>query len=541
MSDVVIYHARRVVTMTAEQPEALAVCGGAVLATGRVRELVQRYPEAERVDLHDGVVVPGFNDVHMHLAVTAEDLLHLDLSAGAVGSLKQLTTAIAREAQRIPPGQWIRGSRYDDAKMSENRVLSRADLDAVAPDHPALVVHIAGHWAVVNTAALTLAGLSDDSEPPDGGAFGRDAAGRLNGILYEQAYFDFAEPAAARVPEVVVPPSGQEARLSGMRRAVRMFHSAGLTSVTDALTGARDLALFRECERRGEMDLKLKVLVSYQDYDLVRDLPAGSELGQGRIRLGGVKAFLDGAIGGRTCLLEQPFEGRTDDYGLQTMTVGELRALTREVHEGGHRLCVHANGDRAIGLLLSHLADAQSRHPIPGASHRVEHCSIVTEDILRDMRRLGTAAVPFGSYVHYHGSKLLGWYGERRLERMFAHRWFLDMGIPVAGSSDFPCGPYEPLLAMQSCVTRRGWDGPVLAPGQRISAGEALALYTTRAAAVEGENQAKGRLAPGYAADFVVLDDNPLSVEPETIGQIGIRETYVDGVRVWSRDAQADP
>jgi predicted amidohydrolase YtcJ len=532
----VVYRARRVLTPGPDATEALAIRGGTVLATGSARELTARYPGAEQVDLGDGVLSPGFNDVHTHLAIAAEDLLHLDLSAGAVGSLAELTAAIAREARRTPAGGWIRGSRYDDAKMREDRLLTRADLDAVAPDHPVLVVHVAGHWAVVNSAALALGGLTADSEPPDGGSFGRDAAGELNGILYEQAYFDFADPATAKVPEVVVPESDREARLAGLRRAVRMFHAAGLTSITDALTGAADLELFREAERRGDLGLKLSVLVSFEDYELVRDLPAGSDLGQGNIRLGGVKAFLDGAVGGRTCLLEQPFEGTTDDFGLQTMATEVLTDLTRMVHEDGHRLCVHANGDRAIRLLLAQLAAAQSRHEIAGTSHRIEHCTIVSEEILRQMRELGTAAIPFGSYVHYHGSKLEEWYGSRRVERMFAHRWFLDMGVPVAGSSDFPCGPYEPLLAMQSCVTRRGWDGPVLAPAQRIDAAEALSLYTTRAAELEGQGGQKGRLAPGQAADFVVLDEDPLTAAPETIGAIGVRETYVDGERVWARD-----
>jgi predicted amidohydrolase YtcJ len=149
------------------------------------------------------------------------------------------------------------------------------------------------------------------------------------------------------------------------------------------------------------------------------------------------------------------------------------------------------------------------------------------------MHRLGAIAVPFGSYVHYHGGNLARWYGAQRLERMFAHRSFLDAGVAVAGSSDYPCGPFEPLLAMQSCVTRTGWDGTPLGLSQRITPREALELYTTGAAYASGEQHRKGRLAPGYLADFVVLAENPLEVDPAHLGSIEVRATYVGGTRVW--------
>ncbi|HZX68571.1 MAG TPA: amidohydrolase family protein, partial [Candidatus Elarobacter sp.] len=170
----------------------------------------------------------------------------------------------------------------------------------------------------------------------------------------------------------------------------------------------------------------------------------------------------------------------------------------------------------------------------PNLHHRIEHCSIVNDEILRRMKGLGAIAAPFGSYVHYHGGKLLDWYGPKRIERMFAHRSFLDYGVAVAGSSDYPCGPYQPLLALQSCVTRTGFDGTPLGRSQRITPNEALALYTTGAAYAAGEAATKGRLAPGYLADFAVLDGDPLTVDPATLGTLGVRATYVGGAQVWN-------
>ena len=224
-----IFRAKRVITMAQDAPEAFTALDGHIVATGCLQELLERFPGAEVIDFGDGVVIPGFNDAHMHLSLAAEDLLHLDLSIEAVKSLAEIKEKLRQEAGRTPRGSWIRGSRYDDAKMTEGRVLTRWDLDEVGRDHPVLVTHVAAHWAVVNSMALRLAGLDATTEPPSGGAFGHDASGRLNGILYEQAFFDFAYPATSKRGRAVVPESTVEDKLKGLARAVEMFHAAGLT------------------------------------------------------------------------------------------------------------------------------------------------------------------------------------------------------------------------------------------------------------------------------------------------------------------------
>jgi predicted amidohydrolase YtcJ len=530
-----IFRADTIVTMSAESPAAFATLGERIVATGPVAELRCRFAGAEVVDFGPATIVPGFNDAHTHLAMAAEDMLHLDLSADAVQSLAQIGALLRERAAATPPGEWLRGSRYDDAKMAEGRMLTRWDLDAVSTAHPIMILQVAGHWGVVNSRALELGGISETSLPPEGGKFGYDANGRLNGVLFEQAIFDYAYPQAARRPQTVAPASTPEQRRRGLGLGLTAFHSAGITSLTDALIGPADIALLQDAQRAGELTARVNMLLHYGHYDAIRRLGVRTGFGGEYIRLGGIKAFVDGAIGGRTCLMEQPFEGTTDDFGIQTVSDTELHDIVRMVHGDGNRVCVHANGDRAIGKLLAAFEAAQRAVPRPNLHHRIEHCSIVNDEILTRMKAVGAMAQPFGSYIYYHGGKLLDWYGSARLERMFAHRSFLDYGVPVAGSSDYPCGPFEPLLAMQSCVTRTGWDGTPLGRSQRISAREALALYTTNAAFASGEAHHKGRLAPGYLADFVVLDANPLAVDPFALGAIGIAATYVGARPVWRR------
>jgi predicted amidohydrolase YtcJ len=472
----------------------------------------------------------------MHPSQVAEDVLHLDVSAAVVGSNADLLERLRREAERTPPGEWIRATRYDDARMPEGRVLTRFDLDQATREHPVLVVHVAGHWGVANSLALERGHLDDASQPPPGGEYGRDASGHLNGVLYERALFEYAYPAVAGKP-TVIPPTGLEERLKGLQKALAMFHAAGLTSLGDAMVGPEDIHLYQEAERRGLLSARINLLIAYQHFDAVRRLGLLSGFGGHRLRFNGIKGFVDGALGGRTCLLEDADAGW---HGIQTTSTEDLRDLVFSVHEAGSRLGIHANGDRAISLLLDQFEAAEAACPRPGLHHRIEHCSIVTPRILERMRRLGAIAVPFGSYVHYHGGRLLEWYGAERCERMFAVRSMLEAGVAVAGSSDYPCGPYAPLLALQSCVTRQGWDGALIGQDQRISPRQALELYTTGAAFASDEQQVKGRLAPGYLADFTVLGSDPLEVEPARLAEVPVLATYVGGAEVFPGPPQRD-
>lgn len=533
-----VYQASRIVTMAGEDTQAMAVQDGRVVAVGGASELLQQYEGARHHDLGDRVIIPGLNDAHIHLVQAAEEVLHLDLSHTVVGSIADVKGRVASRAKEIPAGEWIRGSRYDDGKVTDHRALSRDDLDAAAPDHPVLVIHVAGHWGVANSEALRRGGITDDTPDPAGGAYGRDAAGRLNGVLYEQAVFDFAYPQVAHTEHTVVPPASTADKAKGLSRAMTMFHAAGLTSIGDALVGPDELRMLARARQDDALTLRVNALIAAEHYDELPELRATEGVGDAWLRINGVKSFVDGAIGGRTCLLEEPFEG-TEDHGIQSRSTEQLRDLVRRAQTDGVRLGIHANGDRAIDLLLGLFEEAAADHPRPDLHHRIEHCTVVTEDIVQRIKALGMYAVPFGSYVNYHGGKLLDWYGDR-VSRMFAHRWFLDAGVCVAGSSDFLCGPYEPMLGLQSCVTRKGFDGADIGSNQQISIREALGCYTVNAATATGEQGIKGRLAPGFLADFVVLGGDPITSDPDKIASIPIEQTYVGGRQVWSADGGDD-
>ncbi|TQC41988.1 amidohydrolase [Rhodococcus sp. WS4] len=530
-----IIRARRVVRPGSRtSANAIAIAGDRVVAVGDVADLVAQFPSARVDDMGDAVISPGFHDAHLHLAMAADNELQLDVSPAQVSSLTGLLDKVGAAAKNNPAQGWVRANGYDDAKMPEGRVLTRWDLDAVTGNVPTIIIHVACHWAVVNSAALTAGGLTEDSEPPSGGEFGRDGTGRLNGILYERALTDFAYTHGGVVGGPVVPQAGLDDRVAALGKVVQRWHAAGLTSVCDALAGPDDIRLFSEARNRGLLTMRVGFLLAAEHYDAVHHLGLRSGFGDDHLRFVGVKAFADGAVGGRTCLMDEP-HNLTGDHGIQVLTNSELADLVRRVHGDGNRACIHANGDRAIRYVLDEFEAAQRTIVRPGLRHRIEHCSLVNDDILRRMHDLGTIAVPFGSYVHQHGGHLIDWYGEERVESMFAHRAFLDAGVTVAGSSDFPCGAIDPLLALQSMTTRTGWDGALIGPSQRISPAEALSIYTAGSAVASGESDRKGNLAVGQLADFVVLDEDPLEVPHDQISKVGVRATFVGGAQVYVR------
>lgn len=529
-----LVRARQLHTLAGPPAEAMVLLGERVVAAGRERDLAEQFPIDRTIRL-DGVVLPGFNDAHAHPTMTAENQLHVDCSPEVATDESTLVTLLSAEAASVGPGQWVVGSRYDQFKTTGGRVVDRWFLDRVTGDRPALLMHVAAHWGVLNSAGLAAAGLKDASPDPRDGALGRDGAGRLTGVIYEQALFDVAYPSLARQP-TVVPSSSLDLRLRGLQRTLTMFHAAGITSCCDALCGPEDVKLLMAARSAGLLSLRTGVLLAYPHYDHMAALGLQSGLGDEYLRLVGVKAFVDGACAGGNCLVDEPFEG-TNDHGMQTTSTQALEDLVSRTTRDQVALAVHANGDRAIRLLL----DAHEKARQDGTSaprHRIEHCTLIDDDIIGRIKALGLVAVPFGSYARFHGDKLAGYYGEQRLERMFAHRTLLDAGIPVAGSSDYPCGPIEPLAAITSCVERRALDGSLVGPSQRITVQEALALYTTGSAYASGEEHLKGKLAPGMLADFVELSDDPFQTAPADIADLGVKSTWVGGRRVF--DASAD-
>lgn len=527
-----IFRARRIVTLDGPEPEAFATLGGRVLATGRFDELYRRSPGAEVIDLEGGLVIPGFNDAHCHPSVTAQTRLRADVSPAAVGDLAGLHRVLSEQAARLPAGEWIFGSGYHPERTSGGR-LDRAALDRVSPRHPIAIVLFNWHFAVVNSAALRLAGLDDTSPDPVGGQLGRDASGRLDGWLYEQAFLRPYFAGSAQQPWV------RELSTASMVDALvaenQFLHSTGITSYCDAIVTPSTWRMFQTAHAAGRLTPRVGMLLWGTYFETARELGLRSGFGDDRLRFVGIKLMYDGALSGGTCLCHQAYASASDgENGIQLVDRSEFDDLVREVHASGNRVCVHANGDRAITEVLDAVEAAQASNPGAGLNHRIEHCSMVDAQLLKRIHASGVTPVPFGSVIRHHGEQLEHFYGAARTAATLPHRAFLDAAITVAGSSDYPTTPPSPLLGIESMTTRALPDGRQIGPEQRITPREALEIYTVGSAHASGEAADKGRLRPGQLADFIALDTDILATEPTTIGRAQVLSTWVGAEQVWA-------
>ena len=479
------------------------------LATGKTK----------KVNLEGQTVVPGFIDAHTHPAEAG--LLHLRRVDCDLRSITEIQNAIRERASKTPTGEWVLGFKYDDTKTSDGRALTDKDLDAAAPQHPVYISHRGGHTGYVNALAYSRARITEKTPDPPGGRFDRDPkTGKLNGRISERA----AEVFDKAIPESYSRADYREA----VKLISKMMSRAGITSAHDAW-GVHDyLRGYQDAHEAGELCTRIYCLIHYREID--RMLGAGIRTGFGNewVRVGGMKMVADGSISERTAWLSQPYVGRPEDFGIQVMTEQELYENGRKAHEADWQIGVHANGDRAIDMMLRVYERLQREHPRRDARFRLEHCTVINESLVQRIKALGAIPTPFAAYVYYHGEKMRE-YGSERLDHMFALRSFLDAGIRVAPGSDYPPGPFEPMMALQSSVTRRDIHGNVWGPKQRVTVDEALRIQTLHGAYASFEELEKGSIEPGKLADLVVLGRDPLHEDQLTLVEIPIARTMVGG------------
>ncbi len=514
--DLIVVNAR-VYTVDPALPraEAFAVEAGRFSAVGTNSDIRNLATANTRViDAGGMTVTPGFIDTHSHPDGVRE-LTGVNVNLRTVDEVK---AALRAQAARTPPGFWVEGYMYDDTKL--DRPVTRRDLDEAAPDHPAMVGHRGGHTGVYNSVAFRLAGITAETPDPTGGRFYREG-GELTGKVAERARGAFG--GIGQRPAV-----SAETRRKGVEFISKAMSAAGLTTVHRTGGDAEGLAAFREAHAAGTLRFRIYYFPRGRFFDTLEAEGQRTGSGDAWVRIGGVKYSADGSASERTMRMSTPYVGRPDDYGILTMSEEEIREAVEDAHRKGWQVGVHANGDVTIDLVLRAYERAQRMWPRPDARHRIEHCSLVNPDLLRRIRAAGVIPTPFYTYVYYHGDKW-GEYGDEKMRSMFAHRSFLDSGIPVAGASDYMPGPYEPMMALQSLVTRRDFRGREWGPNQRVSVDEALQICTLNGARASFEEGVKGTITAGKWADFVVLGEDPHEIEPDRLKDITVVRTVVGG------------
>jgi predicted amidohydrolase YtcJ len=501
------------------QAEAVAIANGRFLAVGTNAE-ISAYATArtKRIDLGKFPAFPGFIDAHMHVA--ASGLEHLQSVDTDLPSIAAIKDAIRKRAAQTPAGNWVLGFKYDDTKMAEGRPINRQDLDEAAPNNPVYIQHRGGHTAFVNSAALNKADINDQTPNPAGGAYEHGGDGKLTGRVMDNGNAAFR----SKIPSTAT----RSDRRDGVKLITQMLVRAGVTSAHDALGNPDDLLAYQDAYEAGDLHARIYCLIGAPHIDKMIRAGIRTGLGNEWVRVGAMKLMLDGSISERTARLSQPYVGRPNDYGILIMGEEEMYTWARKAHLAGWQVASHANGDGTIDQALRVYERLQRETPRNDPRFRLEHCTVINDDLVRRIKAIGAIPTPFSSYAYYHGEKL-SVYGEERVNHMFALRSFLDAGIRATQASDYTASPFDPMMALQSEVTRTDKNGNVWGPKQRITIQEALQVGTVNGAYASFEENLKGSITPGKLADLVVLGRDPLREDPFKLIGIPVQRTMVGG------------
>lgn len=533
-ADLVVFNAK-VYTVDPRLPtaEAFAVKGSRFVfvgSTADAKTLVGKRTRA--VDARQMTVVPGFIDCHIH----ADGALLLD--GVLVGNpfdvefvtISSIVEKLRAKAQKTPAGFWVDGEFFDDTKVKDKRQLNRHDLDQVSTEHPVSVHHRGGHTSFYNSKALELAGIHNNTPNPPGGTFDRDSNGELTGRVSDRA-MDLLEKAGKR--DTLTRDKGALLEQQGLAYISKQFVRYGLTSVHHE---EGDLFALQQVRARGELLHRVSFETSGETLEAMISNGISTGFGDEWIRFGATSEHgVDGSFSERTMALSEPYAGSNPPYkGNITESQEDLNAWVERVQRAAIQPNLHANGDVAIAMALTAFERAQKIVPRADVRPKITHCTLINDDLLRRMKALGAVPAPFTTYAYYNSDKF-HFYGEERLKHCMAYRSFLDSGIRVAAGSDFPPGPFAPLMGMQGMVTRTGWDGQTWGANQRITVDEALKVLTINGAYNSHEESIKGSITPGKLADFVVLADDPHTVPAEKIKDIEIVQTVTGGSTAYQK------
>ncbi len=517
-------------TMDADRPRATALAvdrsSGRIVAVGDDAE-IRQYAGAltDTLDLGGRTVLPGFIDAHTHLLGYAETRLEVNLRG--VRSEDEAVARVRERAEQVPAGTWIQGHGWDKNSWPGERFPTKASLDAAVPGHPVALASYDHHSLWVNSAALRLAGVTNETPEPDDGQIARDGDGQPTGILFEGGAMDL-------VYRVVVPPD-EDLLLAELRAILGELHARGITGVHN-IEDARSLRLMQRLHASG--DLKTRMLLYLRRPMLPSILDMGLEAGFGDdyLRFAGIKVFMDGALTSQTAALLDPYEGQPANRGILTTTEPEVEDILRQAAGGGFGVAIHAIGDRAVHTALDGI-EAIMRNWVasdderPAPRFRLEHVQLATPDDIARMARLGVigSVQPFHAVAdRYNAERLWG----SRARRSYAYQTLRQAGVSLALGSDVPVDTPDPLRILHAAVTRRNdasSDQTPFLPDQALTVAQALWGYTVGAAYAGSQEQRQGSLAPGKLADLVILAEDPFTIPSERLAGAEIAATLVGG------------
>lgn len=520
---------------------AMLVRDGRIVAVGAEADCrSQALGQVQVLDVDGAAVLAGFVDAHSHPLMYGQFASWVDCSWEAAPAVEDVIAALAdAAAHRSGP---VRGKGFHHGNIAEQRMLTRHDLDRVAPDREVLVFHSSGHGAIVNSWALTAMGVTADTPDPPGGHFGREADGTPDGTVWDAAADWLTGRHGVKItnngPNFHLPdePQTLDAQL---RAAQAEMHSRGITTVVDAQVTSRELGAYLRTKQAGALTMRSEMLVISSLLGHLESLGICGRFGDDQLAISGVKLYADGALTAGTARFSEPYccSGKDfEDFGYLYHPNGELGEMISRVAALGLQAATHAQGDAAIQLVLD--AHESLTTDANAARHRIEHFGAPTPGQVRRCRELGLWPIAQPQYLLRYGDELHSALGDRA-QRLSPLGEIRDAGAPVVLSSDAPVCPPYPMEAVSAAVRRRTLSGRRLGSGdQCLTVVEALQAHTLTAAASVHREQLLGSLEPGKFADFVVLDQDPLTVDIDDLTGVKVDATWVGGRQVFDRNAK---
>ncbi len=511
---------------------AVGVTAGRVQALGSDAELKSlSRPKTETIDLKGAVMFPGFMEAHNHLTIYGYLLEGIDLSPSKARKMDDVLSRVKAEAEKLPAGNWIKGSRYAEYFLAENRHPTRIDLDKVSREHPVILYHTSFHACTLNSLALDKVGITAESPSPQGGIIEKDPdTGQPTGVLHDQAMMDVFN----RLFFADLEAMGRLKRVALCGRAIEKYAQNGLVFAADALVVPQALNMYQETLAAN----RLKIRIYTMNYVLTAEALAGSQIktgfGSDRLRIGPIKIFADGGMSNRTAAVSKPFLTPPYGRGLKTQSREELTEKVKKYHALGYQIAIHAQGDEGISDTLDayeSVLGAKSENPL---RHRIEHAGCLYPGLLR---RAADMNIPVSVQPVFFSELGDGWieaFGSELVHQLYPFKSMLRAGMKIGGSSDCPVSALDPRNGLRDAVLRKTPSGENLSPHEALTMDEAIRLYTRGSAYLSFDENHNGTIEPGKRADFTVMAADPRDTQPEEVPDIPFTMTVVGGEIVWS-------
>jgi len=488
----------------------------------------------EFIDLKGAVMFPGFMEAHNHFSIIAYLLNAIDLSASQVTCIDDILLKVKTEVDKTAPGNWIKGSRYAEYFLAENRHPHFSDLDAVSPDHPVILFHTSFHACTLNSKALALANIRSDTPDPQGGKIEKDpATGEPTGVLHDQAMMEVFNTLFFEDLNKM----GPDERITFVESASLKFAKAGLVFAADAMVIPPILSMYQEALAVGKLHTRLYTMNYAPLADGLANSGIKTGFGSGMLRTGPIKLFADGGMSNRTAAVVKPYLTHPYDTGLKIYSLDELKENVKRFHDLGYQIAIHAQGDAGLADTLDAFEAVLGPRSTNPLRHRIEHAGCLYPELLKrtaDMNLLVSVQPVFFSEL---GDGFIEAFGTDLSQQLYPFKSMLQAGIKIGGSSDSPVSLLDPRRGLVGAVLRETPSGVILAPEEALTMDEALRLYTQGSAYLSFDEKDNGTIEIGKRADFTVMAEDPRLVQTREVLEIPFTMTVVDGRIVWSEES----